>query len=984
MNAVDTVERLAAAPASGRPNQPFLKWLRPWLAVLRLARHDAGRHRARTILATLLVALPIAALVGGTVLTQSAVPSRDLAIAGIPDGVQAVVTATAVTQTGPPFPQIPEGTPGPWMDDISQVPAGAMELSGILPAGNSLLQFWNSPRLLATTGLGLRPGEQNTAGSGAIESVDLAKITTATLQEADAEALSLLVPAISSGGLPSGTDEMMVTSALADTLGIAAGDVISWVAPPFNGWMGTDGRIGEAVQDSQRGYAISGIVESEESQAWALAGWISTMAAASPAGVDGHWLVVGDQPVTWAQAKELNKLQAFAVSRHVLENYPASGELYPVPVNAVAVLGQIAAVAVTGMVGGLLVLFLITPAFAVSTEQSRRMLGLAAAAGATPSDTKRIVTAQGLVVGLAGGVLGSALGSAAGIIARNAGTDAPTRFPWWILPLGVAVAAALGIVATWLPARTAARMAPVDALKDRPTVPGKVPASHGRRRMAGFAGPLLLLAGLVCGVLSLALPMPSVVVTAEHSGRGAGGGPLVMLMVFGLLLAVAGLLLGMKGLVRLGGKLASKVPMLPRLALRDAADHSSRFLPAAAGILVSVMAACFLAVGIGSMVANEKDANGSMAANNVFVVGANVPVSADFDRFVLGDAIRKLGGEFPVAGHHPIYTVPSDGQLFLGALTPENRTCPEGLEPDAASSVVHGAPLNCVDYSLAHHPGLAVAWWGGTDSYIMGPDALRSSGLPGAEAAATVLEAGGAVVNNAAKLSAEGTVRIARSTDHLPDAKNAQDIVVVPGAFIRGFAPQLTVSPATAAALGIHEPEYVGEYVVAADGTTPAEMAQVRELLTKDSNLVMVGLPQFPYPWGDMGMLLPLALLAALAVAAATISILLARTQSVRDAATMHAVGATPAFLRRFTLVQAAVVLGAGVPLGTLAGLGLGSYLVAWNRRVGAATGGGAWLETVPLWGVQGALVLSVLAAGLLTAYVVGRPPRKFLRRSID
>lgn len=127
---------------------------------------------------------------------------------------------------------------------------------------------------------------------------------------------------------------------------------------------------------------------------------------------------------------------------------------------------------------------------------------------------------------------------------------------------------------------------------------------------------------------------------------------------------------------------------------------------------------------------------------------------------------------------------------------------------------------------------------------------------------------------------------------------------------------------------------------------------------------------QLPHPWGTTATLLPLGLLAILAVAAVAISLLLARTQSVRDMATMHAVGATSSFLRRFTLIQAAVVLLAGLPLGMLAGLGLGFYQIAWNRRTGV---GGVWLETVPLWGLQMVLVLAIVGVGLLTAWTEAR-----------
>lgn len=137
MSAVEAVEREAPAPASARPPGLFQRWLRPWLAVLRLAKNDAGRHRGRTILATLLVALPIAALVGGAVLTQAAVPSRAVALAGIPDGVQAVVTATTVKQPAPPLEQLPEVGEHTWLNDLAQRPATHDELAAVLPGGTS-------------------------------------------------------------------------------------------------------------------------------------------------------------------------------------------------------------------------------------------------------------------------------------------------------------------------------------------------------------------------------------------------------------------------------------------------------------------------------------------------------------------------------------------------------------------------------------------------------------------------------------------------------------------------------------------------------------------------------------------------------------------------------------------------------------------------------------------------------------------------------
>ncbi|MCB0885533.1 MAG: hypothetical protein KDB41_01770, partial [Propionibacteriaceae bacterium] len=304
--------------------------------MLRFARRDARRHLARTILASLLIAVPIAGLVGFIGFSNSDAPSSERALASIPDGAQATLTATALPRGRAPFPQLPEGAPGPWMDDPETLAAGAEELAAHLPAGSRLLEHWLSPELIVSTELGLAPGEP-----------------------------------------PAAADEVAVSSALAERLGLALGDDVGFLAAPDTGWRSSEGNTAAAMQDSQRGYRVSAIVDDARLRAWAPAGWLSRLVEESPAGIQGHWLVVGDQPVTWEQTKALNVLQAFAVSRHVLTHYPGADELYPVPVDVNAMVEAAVGIAIAGMLGAFLVFFLVTPAFAVSGEQLRRSLGLA-------------------------------------------------------------------------------------------------------------------------------------------------------------------------------------------------------------------------------------------------------------------------------------------------------------------------------------------------------------------------------------------------------------------------------------------------------------------------------------------------------------------------------------------------------------------------------------------------------------------------------
>ena len=980
--------------------------LRAWRPMLRFARRDARRHLARTILASLLVAVPIAGLVGFVGFSNSDAPSSERALAAIPDGVQATLTATALPRGGSPFPQLPEGAPGPWMDDPETVAASAEELAAHLPAGSRLLEHWLSPDLIVSTELGLAPGEQRAATDGAdrLSAIDLARLATGRLEEAVPEALPLVLPPLAEGALPVADDEVVVSSALAERLGLTLGDDVGFLAAPDTGWRSSEGNTAAAMQDSQRGYRVSGIVDEGRLRAWAPAGWLSRLVAENPGGIQGHWLVVGDAPVTWDQAKALNPLQAFAVSRHVLTHYPSADELYPVAVDVDAVVEAAVGIAIAGMLGAFLVFFLVTPAFAVSGEQLRRSLGLASAAGAAPRDLRRAVLAQGLVIGTVGGIAGAVLGFAAavgltawveaatpsesGMTERYSVSGLLAHFPWWVLPVGVLLALDLGTVAALPPARTAARLAPVDALRDR-RAPRRARGRAGHL-IAALGGPVLILLGVAAGALGLLLPAPDSEPGAAPSSPGTppqGAGLQQLLTVAAILLAAVGAVLAVRAAVAwLGGRGRQSPPAI-RLALRDAADHPSRTVPAALGVIFALAAASFTTVQTASMLQDSRD-RGSVTVNGTIALGAQVPVSADFDRLLLEGTVAAVAEEFPkIVGSEPVGSTGYGSSFSLAPLMPAGVSCPPRQAVHLSSALSLGAPLRCTaeGSAAAFTGGLSFPSWLGSNTLLLSGDAMRATRLPGAEEAAAVLDRGGAVVGNAALLDADGDggyrIRLAVGHEFLPTEADAERVVTVPGAFVRGLGGPLIVAPEKAEALGVDAVDYLGEVLVASSPLSWREALDLRAFVEERSPLPFVGLPDDPDPLGGVYYWAPILLLALVAVLATAVAVLLSATQGRRDAATMHAVGADRRLLVRLGLAKAGVILAVGVPAGVAAGLGLGAYQVAWSRRLEAS---GAWLSTVPVWGAQLGIAAGVCAAGLLAALVLTRPPRRFERRGLD
>jgi len=121
-------------------------------------------------------------------------------------------------------------------------------------------------------------------------------------------------------------------------------------------------------------------------------------------------------------------------------------------------LGVVAAISL--LVGGLVIMNIML----VSVSERTREIGIRRAVGARRRDILRQFLAEALAVTLAGGLFGVLIG-AGGAMVLSAAKDMPTTVSWQAVAVAVAFSTIIGIVFGVQPARRAARLHPVEALR---------------------------------------------------------------------------------------------------------------------------------------------------------------------------------------------------------------------------------------------------------------------------------------------------------------------------------------------------------------------------------------------------------------------------------------------------------------------------------------------------------------------------------------
>ncbi len=511
-----------------------------WGPSLRMARRDALRARGRSTLVLVMIALPVLAVTAADVVIATQSISGGEALERRIGGSDALVTAaggSAVQQAFDPD----DGTT--WSGDGTGAATTVDDVRRVLGGDVRALE--------------LRVG-------GAVVSTDRGRsdveVTEVDLRDPLADGLF----ALESGRLPASADEVVVNADLASR-GPGPGEQLE-------------------LKDGTR-REIVGLAESTSYSGHPIAagplGAFNLRESDQGRGAGSSWLVEAG-PVDWAEVRALNAIGAVVVSRAVVTDPPPDSEL-PLEIAAwgsgtsqeyLSVLVLIVAMAL------LEVVLLAGPAFAVTARRQARTLALIAASGGTPTQARRVVLASGVVLGTVAAALGVLLGILVGwavlpVVQRFDDTRlGPFDVPWLHL-VGIAGFGLLSaVLAALVPAWIASRQDVVAVLAGR----------RGDRRPS-LRSPAL-------GVVLLGAGVAAAVYGATNSGSVA--------ITASAIMAVLGMVLLVPVVVVLAARLSRRLPLVLRYAVRDAARHRTRTVPAVAAVAATVAGVVALGIAISS------------------------------------------------------------------------------------------------------------------------------------------------------------------------------------------------------------------------------------------------------------------------------------------------------------------------------------------------------------------------------------------------
>lgn len=875
-----------------------------WRTALRVARREARRNKGRSILVIAMIMLPVFGLsfaaVDFALFTLTPQETSDRTMGTAQAAVRWPYDGKVLQE-----PNFLTGFPDGAQPTGETEPPTVERMLGFLPAGTrAVLDRTGSLSVHTATGLG---------------SVD-----ARTLDYADPLARGILRQV--SGRAPAADDEVALTAKASARIGV-----------------GVDGTVRSA--DGARTFRVVGIVEDPTRLD---ASTIVLRADILPADrTKSTWLVATPGPLTWTEVKELNKHGLVALSRHVQENPPGESELYATGVHRESgapppgVLGLVAGLAMLEIV------LLAGPAFAVGARRRRRDLALVAASGGTPAQIRRIVLADGVVLGaiaaISGVVLGVVAAAATRPLVENFNNSRAGAFR--VFPEALAVLACLavvtGVLAALVPAWISSRQDVVVALTGRRGI------TRSKRRWV-VLGLVLIAAGV---------------------GVAAVGAWQVELSVIlgGVVVGELGLVLCTPAIVGLVARLGRWLPLPLRIALRDTSRNRTAAAPAISAVMAVVIGSLAISVVMTSEIAHDaQESAGKVGEVTVMREGTGPGT----ERAVPPEAVGVLLGTAPIQQVHQI-SLPQCGAetCVLHPTLPDSLACPYtrsklGHEATADEQRAARQDTRCDDVPTEHRYFGVLGVASGV-TVVIEPDAAGAVLTDDAEQAETALRDGAVVVDDS-RYVLDGRVTLSGAgVGGRGKTTVTARAVAMPH---RAKAPIAMMTKETARSLGLGAKSLI---TLATTSRVPTIEEQDGLQAALGSEYV-VRVERGAAP--DTQSLMVLAIVAGvITLGAAALATGLAAADGKADLATLGAVGASPGLRRMLSLSQAGVIAGLGSLLGAAAGIGASTaVLAALNRRFVDI-----WPEPIPFpiivpWLNVGAALIVVplvamLGAGLLT-----------------
>ncbi|KRE40394.1 ABC transporter permease [Knoellia sp. Soil729] len=926
-----------------------------WGIALRMARRDVRRHRGRSALIMVMVALPTLLLVFAIV---SAATSQVTGPEQIPARMGNGVAMLEYPQSG----RVDQGfDPGP-----GSASSGTAEpIPGWVDGGSA---FDNATAIGSLTAATAVPFVEESL----VTRIDDRRLSLSGLAIDPRPGLRDKIE-VTSGRLPRGPGEALVS----DT-GKARG-------------LPTSGTFTATSQGKEVTLEVVGT-------ATAIGPWNGTYDVVVPEPLvagqpGGGWVLLGSEPVRWPEVTRLNTFGLTVWSADVLRNPPPVSELSmeqrSIQQSSDSRMGTFVAI------GGALLLIITTllvgPAFAVSAARQRRTLALSASNGATTAQLRHTVLAQALVLGVVAALAGSALGvgvawlsTRSSTLNRFLGMNGPFDVPLAAVGLVTLAAVASAVIAALLPARRLGRLDIVGVMKGQSVSP--------RPSKAVF-----VIGAVLAGVGGFA------VISMAATQVASGGGGEVKVVAATIALVVGAIMLAPMILVGIA-RLSSRLPVSLRMATRDAGRQRSRSVPAIAAILAGVAVLTMTLIASGS---DEEQSRREYTAQNIpgdaKVYNNASPAAGAFDVDAITASFATVRAGLEVV---PVSSIDT-GDPWMRSMNPAPPTSPYDL------TAVNVVPPGCTPQQSVSDMLMEGETFEAPTCHAIGTqgqgnvaaiavmtkqEILRRLGLMGREADAKVVADGGAVVGRApgrATLLTDGKVTLMTGTQTVvPEGaggggspSEVHDIrtVTVPAIEVEltkesvGTMLGRAMLVPTEVAHANDWPTYVDQLTVH-DPAGPITQDVTERLGATASDDVYIETErgfQSPLQWV---VLILIGVFSLLLLVITLTSTALTLAEQENDQATLAALGSGRGTRRVMAAAQAFVlcVIGAvlGVAVGIVPGIALAYPLTAqsWNPITGEQLNGDPILVFPWLVLLGFALAVPAVSAGLAAAGIRKAP----------